>query len=43
MSQSERLAQTVALAQHPIPDAPWAEVATVRPTTDDPEAGRFSS
>src|SRR5919201_1380154 len=42
LSQPERLALTVALAQHPIPDALWAEVATVTPTTDDPEAGRFA-
>jgi D-threo-aldose 1-dehydrogenase len=42
ISQPERLAQTVALAQHPIPDALWAELSTVTPTTDDPEAGRFS-
>ena len=42
LSQPERLAQTVALAQHPIPDALWAEVATVTPTTDYPEAGRFA-
>jgi D-threo-aldose 1-dehydrogenase len=42
LSQPERLAQTVALAQQPIPDALWAELATVTPTTDDPEAGRFS-
>jgi hypothetical protein len=33
---------TVALAQQPIPDALWAEVATVTPTTEEPEAGRFS-
>ena len=42
MSQPERLAQTVALAQHPIPDALWAELATVTPTTEDPEAGRWT-
>jgi D-threo-aldose 1-dehydrogenase len=42
ISQPERLAQTVALAQHPIPDALWAELATVTPTTDDPEAGRWT-
>jgi D-threo-aldose 1-dehydrogenase len=42
LSQPERLAQTVALAQHSIPDALWAELATVTPTTDDPEAGRFA-
>ena len=43
MSQPERLAQTVALARLSIPAALWAELATVTPTTDDPEAGRFSS
>jgi D-threo-aldose 1-dehydrogenase len=42
LSQPERLAPTVALAQYSIPDALWAELATVTPTTDDPEAGRFS-
>jgi D-threo-aldose 1-dehydrogenase len=42
MSQPERLAQTVALAQHPIPDALWAELAAVTPTTEDPEAGRWT-
>jgi D-threo-aldose 1-dehydrogenase len=41
ISQPERLAQTVALAQHPIPDALWAELATVTPTREDPEAGRW--
>jgi D-threo-aldose 1-dehydrogenase len=43
ISQPERLAQTVTLARHPIPDALWAEVAAVTPAADDPEAGRFSS
>jgi hypothetical protein len=38
----ERPGHTVALAQQPIPDALWAELATVTPTMEDPEAGRFS-
>jgi D-threo-aldose 1-dehydrogenase len=41
ISQPERLAQMVMLAQHPIPDELWAELATVMPTMDDPEAGRW--
>jgi D-threo-aldose 1-dehydrogenase len=41
ISQPERLAHMVVLAQHPIPDELWAELATVTPTTDDPEAGRW--
>jgi D-threo-aldose 1-dehydrogenase len=41
ISLPERLAHTVALARHPIPEQLWAELATVTPTTDDPEADRF--
>ncbi|HUE75777.1 MAG TPA: aldo/keto reductase [Chloroflexota bacterium] len=42
MTRPERLAQTVELAQHPIPDALWAELETEVPSPGDPEAGRFN-
>jgi len=42
ISRPERLAQTVDLARHPIPDAVWAELQAVRPDTDDPEATRWT-
>ncbi len=42
VSRPERLAQTVELARRPIPDEVWAELSTVRPDTDDPEADRWS-
>lgn len=42
ISRPERLAQTVDLARHPIPDAVWAELQAVRPDTDDPEATRWA-
>ena len=42
ISRPERLQQTIALAEHPIPDELWAELATVVPTTEDPEEHRFS-
>ena len=35
ISRPERLAHTVALAEHPIPDDPWAELETVPPDTED--------
>jgi D-threo-aldose 1-dehydrogenase len=31
ISKPERLAQTLALAQHPIPDALWQEIAELTP------------
>lgn len=42
MSKPERIAQTVALAQHPIPAAIWPELDAVGYDEDDPEANRFS-
>ena len=42
LTRPERLHQTVELARHPIPDVLWEELATVSPTTDDPEATRFA-
>lgn len=41
MSRPERLAQTLALAAHPIPDALWPELAAVPIPQDDPETGRW--
>lgn len=41
ISKPERLAQTVELAQYPTPPELWAELATVPPTTEDPEANRW--
>jgi D-threo-aldose 1-dehydrogenase len=41
ISRPERLTETVQLAQYPIPGEIWTELATVRPTTEDPEAERF--
>jgi D-threo-aldose 1-dehydrogenase len=35
ISRPERVAETVALAQHPIPDEVWVELETVRPRTED--------
>jgi len=40
MSKPERLAATVQLAQYPIPEEVWSELATVQPTKEDPEAER---
>jgi len=42
LTRPERLAETVDLALLPIPDALWAELTTVAPATDDPEATRWS-
>jgi D-threo-aldose 1-dehydrogenase len=42
MTRAERLAQTIELAQHPIPDELWARVDAVGYDTDDPEAHRFN-
>lgn len=41
MSHSERLAQTMVLAQHPIPDEVWSELEAVPRQTEDPEANRW--
>lgn len=41
ISRPERLEQTMALATHPIPEELWAELDTVPPTREDPEAGRW--
>ncbi len=42
MTKPERLAQTVELANHPIPEALWTELAAVTPDTEDPEASRWT-
>jgi D-threo-aldose 1-dehydrogenase len=39
MTRPERLEQTIALAEHPMPEEIWAELATVTPSTADPEVG----
>lgn len=41
MSRPERLADTLDLYHHPIPDALWPELNTVEFDSDDPEANRF--
>lgn len=41
MTKPERVAQTVALAQHPIPDELWPALDAVGFDTEDPEANRF--
>jgi D-threo-aldose 1-dehydrogenase len=38
MSRAERIAQTLELARHPIPDAIWPRLDEVGFATDDPEA-----
>lgn len=43
MSRPERVAETVALLRHPIPDALWPELAAVPSDISDPEVGRFPS
>jgi len=40
LSAPEMVAQTVALAQHPIPAALWSELAAIEPLQDDPERTR---
>lgn len=40
-SKVERIAQTLALARHPIPDAIWPELDAVGYDTSDPEANRW--
>lgn len=42
MSRAERLAQTLDLARHPIPDEIWPRLDAVGFETDDPEAHRFT-
>ena len=42
MTRAERVAQTVALAQHPLPDEIWARLDAVGFDTEDPEAHRFA-
>jgi D-threo-aldose 1-dehydrogenase len=41
MSRPERIAQTLELARHAIPDAIWPQLDAVGFDTDDPEAHRF--
>ena len=43
MSPPEPFAETLALLQHPIPDALWPELDAVPHDTADPEASRFPS
>jgi D-threo-aldose 1-dehydrogenase len=43
MSKPERVGQTLALANHPIPESMWHELADVAPETIDPESNRYSS
>jgi D-threo-aldose 1-dehydrogenase len=40
-SKVERIAQTLALTRHPIPDAVWSELDATGYDTDDPEANRW--
>jgi D-threo-aldose 1-dehydrogenase len=42
MTRPERVAQTVELANHPIPDELWARIDAVGFDSEDPEANRFS-
>jgi D-threo-aldose 1-dehydrogenase len=41
MTQPEYIERTIELAQVPIPDQVWTEVAAIAPSTDDPEEHRF--
>jgi D-threo-aldose 1-dehydrogenase len=41
MSRAERIAQTLELARHPIPDEIWPRLDAVGFQTEDPEAHRF--
>jgi hypothetical protein len=43
MARPEHVAETVALARHPIPDALWAELDALAPAMGDPEAGRSAA
>jgi D-threo-aldose 1-dehydrogenase len=40
VSKPERMAETIAWANHPIPEALWTELATVERSTIDPESTR---
>ncbi len=42
VSRPERLQETVRWAQWQIPEPLWAELASIAPATDDPEAGRWN-
>ena len=42
MSRAERIAQTVELSQHSIPDALWPRLDAIGFDTADPEAHRFA-
>ena len=42
MTRPERIAQTVELAHHPIPDELWSKLDAVGFDIDDPEAQRFA-
>lgn len=42
ITRPDRLGTTIAWAQHPIPDAYWEELATITPTSEDPEEYRWS-
>jgi D-threo-aldose 1-dehydrogenase len=42
MTRPERIAQTLELARHPLPDAIWARLDEVGFDTDDPEMYRFA-
>ncbi len=41
ISEPERLAETVALAEYPIPEQLWAELAAIEPARNDPETNRW--
>ncbi len=42
MTKPERIQQTVDLANHPIPDDLWSELASLGASTEDPEANRWT-
>lgn len=41
LSRPERIEESIALANHPIPDEVWEEVAPLADQTTDPEVGRW--
>jgi D-threo-aldose 1-dehydrogenase len=41
ISRPERIAQTLELSRHPIPDELWAELDALAGSEGDPEANRF--
>jgi len=43
ITKPERIATTLAWAEHPIPAACWEELAAITPNTDDPEAHRWDT